>query len=213
MPVGVAMTNYLDPMGTTPDGVPAQFIAAGAFEPARNVSEIKSNKESSGDPRMGTTPPTYPLDGTSPTGESVSTRGLCFTEDNYVNNMFFVAWGTVDNEKSTGSSGVKAESGRWISTTPAPRTTATITSRSRGWSVARTVTQASARPSGATTSWPRVIPRSRANASSGRPPTAPRPTSSGTRRSGRGGPGRRVHTLLPVEAFGILPRTTCGSAA
>ena len=39
-------------------------------------------------------------------------QGNCvYVEDNYVNNMFFVAWGTVDNEKSTGSSGVKAESG------------------------------------------------------------------------------------------------------
>ncbi|MDH3901999.1 MAG: choice-of-anchor O protein [Xanthomonadales bacterium] len=111
-PVGIAMTNYLDPMGATADGVPAQFIAAGAFEPARNVSEIKSNKESSGDPRMGTTPPTYPLDGTSPTLAKLCPDGECvYTEDTYINNMFFVAWGTVDNEKSTGSSGVKAESG------------------------------------------------------------------------------------------------------
>ena len=111
-PVGIAMTNYLDPMGATPDGVPAQFIGAGVFEPARNVSEIKSNKESSGDPRMGTTPPVTPLDGTSPTLANLCPKGVCeYTEDTYVNNMFFVAWGTVDNEKSTGSSGVKAESG------------------------------------------------------------------------------------------------------
>ena len=106
------MTNYLDPMGVTPDGVPAQFIGAGAFEPARNLSEIKSNKESSGDPRLGTTPPTYPLDGTDATLPNLCPQGDCVhVEDNYVNNMFFVAWGTVDNEKSTGSSGVKAESG------------------------------------------------------------------------------------------------------
>jgi hypothetical protein len=106
MPVGVAMTNYLDPMGTTPDGLPAQHIAAGAFEPARNVSEIKNNHESSGDPRLGTTPPTYPLDGRDPTLPI-----LRFVEDEYVDNMFFVAWGTVDNAKSTGSTGVKAEAG------------------------------------------------------------------------------------------------------
>ena len=33
LPVGVAMTNYLDPMGTTPDGVPAQYIGAGLNAP------------------------------------------------------------------------------------------------------------------------------------------------------------------------------------
>ena len=43
---------------------------------------------------------------TDETGET-----CVFEEDFYVNNKFFVAWGTVDNEKSTGSSGVKAESG------------------------------------------------------------------------------------------------------
>ena len=105
LPVGIAMTNYLDPMGTTPDGLPAQSIGAGAFEPARNISEIKNNKESSGDPRLGTTPPTYPLDGRDPTLPE-----LRFVEDEYVDNMFFVAWGTVNNLKSTGSTGAKAES-------------------------------------------------------------------------------------------------------
>ncbi len=113
-PVGIAMTNYLDPMDMTPDGLPAQFIDAGEFEPARNVSEIKSNKESSGDPRLGTTPPTYPLDGTDSALPNLcpGKPPVCtYIEDEYVHNMFFVAWGTVDNEKSTGSSGVKAESG------------------------------------------------------------------------------------------------------
>ena len=106
-PVGVAMTHHLGTMSNTTDGgVPAQYIGAGKFEPARNVSEIKSNKESSGDPRLGTTPPTYPLD-----GRDAALPILRFVEDEYVDNMFFVAWGTVDNEKSTGSSGVKAESG------------------------------------------------------------------------------------------------------
>ena len=114
MPVGVAMTHFADPLDANPDGVSGQYIAAGAFEPARNVSEIKSNKESSGDPRLGTTPPTYPLDGTD-----AGLANLCpgdppdctYVEDNYENHMFFVAWGTVDNAKSTGSSGVKAEAG------------------------------------------------------------------------------------------------------
>ena len=116
MPVGIGMTNYLDPMAPNPDGVRSQFIGAGAFEPARNVSEIKSNHESSGDPRLGTTPPTYPLDGTYGTlPNSVQRWELrewecIFPEDEYVDNMFFVAWGTVDNAKSTGSTGVKAES-------------------------------------------------------------------------------------------------------
>lgn len=115
-PVGVAMTNYANPMGATADGVPAQYIGPGDFEPARNVSEIKSNKESSGDPRLGTTPPTYPLDGTygtvlCPKMGPAGSWECIFPEDEYIKNMFFVAWGTVDNEKSTGSSGVKAESG------------------------------------------------------------------------------------------------------
>jgi len=111
-PVGIAATNYLEPMTTTPEGLPAQYIPAGTFEPARNVSEIKNNHESSGDPRLGTTPPTYPLDGTSATLPNMCPQGNCaFVEDTYVDNMFFVAWGTVDNAKSTGSTGVKAEAG------------------------------------------------------------------------------------------------------
>jgi hypothetical protein len=116
VPVGIASTNYLDPMGANPDGVTAQYIPAGAFEPARNISEIKSNKESSGDPRLGTTPPTYPLDGTygtlpnlCPKMGPAGTWECIFPEDEYVDNMFFVAWGTVDNAKSTGSTGEKAE--------------------------------------------------------------------------------------------------------
>ena len=97
-------------MVTNPDGVTAQYIGAGAFEPARNISEIKSNKETSADPRMGTTPPTYPLDGTSPTLKNLCPQGNCtFIEDNYVNNMFFVAWGTADNAKSTGGDSLKTE--------------------------------------------------------------------------------------------------------
>ena len=53
---------------------------------------------------MGTTPPTYPLD-----GRDAALPILRFVEDEYVNNMFFVAWGTADNAKSTGLSGVKSE--------------------------------------------------------------------------------------------------------
>lgn len=117
--VGVAMTNYLYTMGSTPDGVLAQYIAPGAFEPARNISEIKSNKETSADPRMGTTPPTYPLDGTlltvpddgtSPLVNLCPPGGDCvYPEDTYVDNMFFVAWGTADNAKSTGGDSLKTE--------------------------------------------------------------------------------------------------------
>jgi len=94
-------------------GVP---LAAGEFEPARNVSQIGNNKESSGDPRLGATPPTYPLDGTQGTPTNLcpkmgaaGTWECIFPEDEYVDNVFFVAWGTVDNAKSTGSTGVKAE--------------------------------------------------------------------------------------------------------
>jgi hypothetical protein len=116
LPAGIAAVNYLDPISATPEGVPAQFIGAGAFEPARNVSEIKNNHESSGDPRLGTTPPTYPLDGTTgvtlcPKMGEAGTWECIFPEDEYVDNMFFVAWGTVDNAKSTGSTGEKAEAG------------------------------------------------------------------------------------------------------
>jgi len=97
-------------MGATPDGLPAQFIGAGAFEPARNVSEIKSNKETSADPRMGTTPPTYPLDGRLGSLPNLCPQGNCaYVEDNHVNNMFFVAWGTADNSKSTGGDSLKTE--------------------------------------------------------------------------------------------------------
>jgi len=65
---------------------------------------------------LGTTPPTYPLDGTygdvlCPKMGSAGSWECIFPEDEYVDNMFFVAWGTVDNAKSTGSSGVKAEAG------------------------------------------------------------------------------------------------------
>ncbi len=110
MPVGVAMTVYSETMVTTPDGVPAQFIGAGAFEPARNISEIKSNKETSADPRMGTTPPVYPLDGTDPALPNLCPKGVCvYEEDTYVDNMFFVAWGTADNAKSTGGDSLKTE--------------------------------------------------------------------------------------------------------
>ena len=111
MPVGVAMTHHLDPMGATPDGVPAQFIAAGAFEPARNVSEIKSNKETSADPRMGTTPLVNPLDGTVAElpNTCLEDNDCEYVEDYYVDNMFFVAWGTADNAKSTGGDSLKTE--------------------------------------------------------------------------------------------------------
>ena len=95
-----------------------EAIAAGAFEPARNISQIANNKESSGDPRLGATPPTYPLDGTQgqptnlcPKMGAAGTWECIFPEDEYVDNFFFVAWGTVDNAKSTGSTGVKAEAG------------------------------------------------------------------------------------------------------
>ena len=59
---------------------------------------------------MGTTPPTYPLDGTSPTLANLCPKGNCvYVEDTYVNNMFFAAWGTADNAKSTGGDSLKTE--------------------------------------------------------------------------------------------------------
>ena len=109
-PVGVAMTHHLDPMTASPDGVVSQYIGPGDFEPARNISEIKSNKETSADPRMGTTPPTYPLDGRSANLPNLCPQNNCvFVEDTYVDNMFFVAWGTADNAKSTGGDSLKTE--------------------------------------------------------------------------------------------------------
>jgi hypothetical protein len=93
--------------------VTGDAIGPGTFEPARNVSEIGNNKISSGDPRIGATPPTYPLDGTTVVDGSLVNlcpNGECvYIEDTYVDNVFFVAWGTVDNPKSTGSSGEKPE--------------------------------------------------------------------------------------------------------
>ena len=79
-------------------------IGAGDFEPARKVSQFDNNKETSSDPRVGATPPTYPLDGRDP-GLPV----LRFVEDEYVDNVFFVAWGGGDNLKSTGGTAVTPE--------------------------------------------------------------------------------------------------------
>jgi len=112
MPVGPAMTHYLDVLGTTPDGVKAQFIGAGEFEPARNLSEIKSNKETSADPRLGTTPPVIAIDGRFadlPVVHCTDPVDCEFVEDFYNHNVVFVAWGTADNSKSTGGDSLKTE--------------------------------------------------------------------------------------------------------
>ncbi|MCW8893146.1 MAG: hypothetical protein OQL18_07495, partial [Deltaproteobacteria bacterium] len=79
-------------------------IAAGAFEPAVKVSEFDNNKETSSDPRVGATPPVYPLD-----GRVGSLPVLRFIEDEYVDNIFFVAWGAGDNVKSTGGTTITPE--------------------------------------------------------------------------------------------------------
>ena len=81
-----------------------EYVAAGAFEPARKVSQFDNNKETSSDPRVGATPPTYPLD-----GRDGSLPILRFVEDEYVDNVFFVAWGGGDNLKSTGGTAVTPE--------------------------------------------------------------------------------------------------------
>jgi len=74
------------------------------FEPARKVSEFDNNKETSSDPRVGATPLVYPLDG------RVATRPVPrFIEDEYVDNIFFVAWGDGDNLKSTGGTTITPE--------------------------------------------------------------------------------------------------------
>jgi hypothetical protein len=84
--------------------VTGDFIGPGEFEPARNVSEIKNNKETSADPRVGATPPQPPLD-----GRAGDLPVLRFIEDYYVNNVFFLAWGTGDNVKSTGGMTITPE--------------------------------------------------------------------------------------------------------
>jgi hypothetical protein len=90
--------------------VTGEPIAAGAFEPARNMSEIKNNKETSSDPRVGATPPVYPVDGRVAAQPNLCPQGNCvFPEDTYVDNIFFVAWGTGDNQKYTGSNDIGGE--------------------------------------------------------------------------------------------------------
>ena len=79
-------------------------IGPGDFEPARKVSEFDNNKETSSDPRVGATPPIYPLD-----GRDSSLPILRFVEDEYIDNIFFVAWGAGDNLKSTGGTEVTPE--------------------------------------------------------------------------------------------------------
>ena len=94
MPVGVAMTHYLIPWAIS-RWHQCAVHRSGRFEPARNISEIKSNKETSADPRSGHTsasPDRWPRWRHQPILEMV-------TEDQYVDNMFFVAWGTGDNAK------------------------------------------------------------------------------------------------------------------
>lgn len=91
-----------------------EFIGAGAFEPARNVSQIENNKESSGDPRIGATPVVYPINGSTdtimcPKMGAPGSWECIYPEDEWVDNFFFVAWGTVDNVKSTGAEGAKPE--------------------------------------------------------------------------------------------------------
>jgi len=60
--------------------------------------------EPSSDPRVGATPLVYPLDG------RVASRPVPrFIEDEYVDNIFFVAWGDGDNLKSTGGTTITPE--------------------------------------------------------------------------------------------------------
>jgi hypothetical protein len=88
----------LCPEGETCDcevnGIP---LDADEFEPAIKVSEFDNNKETSSDPRVGATPPTFPLD-----GRDATLPILRYVEDEYVDNIFFVAWGSGENVKSKG---------------------------------------------------------------------------------------------------------------
>ncbi|MBU0479615.1 MAG: hypothetical protein KKG47_00805, partial [Proteobacteria bacterium] len=78
--------------------------AAGAFEPARNISSFPNNKQTSGDPRVGATPPVRPLD-----GRDSALPEMEFVEDTYQNNVFFIAWGANSNVTSTGGEEITPE--------------------------------------------------------------------------------------------------------
>ncbi len=84
--------------------VTGEYIAPGAFQPAIKVSEFDNNQETSADPRVGATPPVPPLD-----GRDSALPVLRFMEDEYLNNIFFVAWGAGDNATSTGGATVTPE--------------------------------------------------------------------------------------------------------
>ena len=83
--------------GTCTPSPTALFYSAGAFEPARNISEIGNNKESTSDPRIGGLPEVDPVD-----GRLANQPVVRFEEDYFVDSIFFAAWGTADNEKFTG---------------------------------------------------------------------------------------------------------------
>jgi len=82
----------------------ALYIPQGEFEPARNISNFPNNKQTSGDPRVGATPPVRPLD-----GRLADLPELEFVEDTYVNNVFFIAWGANENVTSTGGETITPE--------------------------------------------------------------------------------------------------------
>lgn len=94
----------MDENGQCVPSASAIFVPAGSFEPARNISNFPNNKQTSGDPRVGATPPVRPLDGTDP-----SLPELEFVEDIYRNNIFFIAWGANENVTSTGGETITPE--------------------------------------------------------------------------------------------------------
>ena len=99
----VAYDECVDFCPPCPDGetcdcaVTGAHYGPGVFEPAKQVSQFNNNKNTSSDPRVGATPPVKPLD-----ARDAALPILTFVEDIYVNNIFFVAWGSGDNLKSIG---------------------------------------------------------------------------------------------------------------
>lgn len=82
----------------------ATLIPAGAFEPARNISMIRNNKETSSDPRIPSTPPVPSLD-----GRDGALPVFRLAEDFYSDEKLWVAWGTGESVIATGGNAVIPE--------------------------------------------------------------------------------------------------------
>jgi|GEM_PF-1456756 len=82
----------------------AELLAAGTFEPSRNISEIQNNKETSSDPRLPSTPLVPSLDGRDPTLPVYR-----LDEDYYQDERFWLAWGTGESVIASGGNAIIPE--------------------------------------------------------------------------------------------------------